>query len=425
MRPRCGRRSQGRAGRRLHRRPALTRTRRRDLQRDQRPRLRRQRPGRRFQASHRRQADLGGLVAFDKRRTYLALRGSLASRGARVELGAVSAADDPPAAALEARSGAASSSPPLGFSPINASEGDPLVRPWASRRRSAPTPAARSPSIAPADRSIPTARAPSISPWPAAACRQAKVSATRYRLTPAGCTALTSSRRSGSFAPAQDAGLDAAGRAAPSRAARVDFVASRCAVVTAGSVELGAERRPEDRRPVLPPRPRRCSACGTAAGACAARPRPPAPSIPFLEAKVSEASGADRSHRPRGAADPGTRSTSLGPHRRHRPPRPASGPIAEQASIRAAGRRLDGVISTVARLAGRHLVDAQSCARTRTVAARSLFDTGATSLRAGRDSQPANLSPWPPSIASPATGGPVPGRPMTWTPDETAPAAGP
>lgn len=340
-------------------------------------------------------ADFGGLVAFDDRRLDLALRGSLATRGAWSGLGPPRSTDD--AATLALKKAASGFQLTANSLTISASGDDLSVRLGvpakirtdsggeATLHRAGGTIYANGAGAF--DLSVSGGGLP-----------EASINAASYRLTPDGLVASGRIKVAGSFAPVQDGAFEEAGDLRLSNGG-LDFTASGCAPITAAHIELGendlkqvaAQICPIKGSPLFSMQGGEWRLRGEVVKAAAA--------IPFLEARVSEAS-ARVDLRGKGAALRGqvgianARIDDLAAETRFRPVR-GSG------EVRAVNGGWTGDLSATD-LAGRKLgqADLRHGADGR---GRLTFDTGMLSFEEG-GLQPMNLSPLAAVVASPATG---------------------
>lgn len=340
-------------------------------------------------------ADFGGLVAFDDRRLDLALKGSIASRGAWSGLGPVRAGDDPSTAALKkAVSGFQLTANSL---TLSASDDDLSVRLGVPAR-------IRTDSGGQA--SLYRVGGPVYANGAGAfdlevsggGLPQASVNARSYRLTSEGVVATGGIKVAGSYAPVRDGVIEEAGQLRLANGA-LDFIASSCAPIKAAHVELGendlemldGQICPIKGAPLFSLKNGAWRLRGEVARAGAA--------IPFLEVKVSEL-GARVDLSGKGAAYrgqigiAGARIDDQAAETRFRPVR-GSGQV-----LAAGGGWTGGLVLTD--LAGRHLADAD-LRHGADGRGELTFDTGMLTFEDG-GLQPVNLSPLASIVASPATG---------------------
>lgn len=230
--------------------------------------------------------EFGGLVAFDPKRIDLALRGAVSSRGAWAGLGPVTAADPPQTVALKrALAGFQLTANSVALSAsredVAVSLGVPLrVRTdtggeLALYRGGAPIYAGGAGGF---NMSVKGGGLP-----------DAQLDVASYRLTEDGLVAQGALKAKGGFAPVSDGTVDAAGRLEIA-GKTVSFTASRCAPISAGHVELGdsdLERVAGELCPAGAP----MLALTGGAWRLRGQAKGLSASIPFLEARVSEASG--------------------------------------------------------------------------------------------------------------------------------------
>ncbi len=340
-------------------------------------------------------ADFGGLVAFDDRRLDLALRGSLASRGAWTGLGGAHADDSPEIAALKAA--AAGFQLTANSLSLSASEGDLSVRLGVPAKIRTDSGGQLSLSRAGGpiyangagafDLAVSGGGLPELS-----------VSAQNYRLTKDGLVATGQAKVAGSFAPVREGVLDTAGTLRLAGGG-IDFTASRCAVVTAAHVELGENDLEQVDAQVCPTAGAPLVTLKDGAWRLRGEAKAAAAQVPFLEAKLSEASGridlSGQGQALRGQVAVATaRIDDLAAATRFRPVR-GSG------QARAAGGGWTGAF-TLTDLAGRHLglADLRHGADGRGALD---FDSGILTFEEG-GLQPMNLSPLASVVASPASG---------------------
>lgn len=356
-------------------------------------------------------ADFGGLVAFDDRRLDLALRGSLASRGAWSGLGPARSGDDPATAALKkAASGFQFTANSL---TISTSGDDVSVRLGVPAKIR--TDSGGEASLYRAGGAIYANGAGAFDlKVSGGGLPEASVNARSYRLTPDGLVASGQVKVAGSFAPVQDATFEEAGDLRLANGA-LDFTASACAPITAAHVELGendldkvaAELCPVKGAPLFSMQNGEWRLRGEVVKAAAA--------LPAFEARVSEAS-ALVDLRGKGAAMSGrvgiagARIDDLAAETRFRPVR-GSG------EVRAVNGGWTGDLS-VSDLAGRKLgqADLRHGADGRGTLA---FDTGMLVFEEG-GLQPVNISPMAAIVASPATGRARFAGHIGWGPDTSS-----
>ncbi|WP_156378406.1 MULTISPECIES: YdbH domain-containing protein [unclassified Phenylobacterium] len=340
--------------------------------------------------------DFGGLVAFDRNRMDVALRGALASQGGWSGLGAVAAGDPAETAALKralADFQFIASSVALNASRDGVSVG--LGVPASVRTASggelklyrASGGPLYSNGVGGFDVLVRGGGLP-----------EATLAVDRYRLTRDGVVATAALKAKGGFAPVSAASIDAAGEVRIAGGA-IDFVAARCVLLSAGHVELGdsdletvgGELCPTRGAPMLSLKGQTWRLRGQAKDIAA--------DLPFLEARVSQAFGVvDLSGA--GAALGGqvavstARLDDTAAEMRFRPLR-ASG----RATARGGGWLAD---FAVADMAGRRLAagDLRHAADGRGLLA---FDTGMLTFEDG-GLQPIGISPMAAIVASPANG---------------------
>lgn len=340
-------------------------------------------------------ADLGGLVAFDDRRLDLALRGSLATRGAWSGLGPARADDDPATAAL--KKAAAGFQFAANSLTVSASGDDLSVRLGVPARIR--TDSGGEASLYRAGGAIYANGAGAFDlKVSGGGLPEASVNTRSYRLTPDGLVASGQVKVAGSFAPVQDGAFEEAGDLRLANGA-IDFTASACAPITAAHIELGendlekvaAQLCPVKGAPLFSMKDGEWRLRGEVVKAAAA--------LPAFEAKVSEAS-ALVDLRGKGAAMRGrvgiasARIDDLAAETRFRP-------VLGSGEVRAASGGWTGDL-TVTDLGGRKL--AQADLRHGADGRGNLaFDTGLLVFEDG-GLQPVNISPMAAIVASPATG---------------------
>lgn len=231
-------------------------------------------------------AEFGGLVAFDPRRADIALRGAVASRGAWSGLGPVRADDPPETAALKrALAGFQLTASSVAISASHQDLSISLGVPAKLRTDTG------------GELSFYRAGGPVFANGGGAfdlrfkggGLPEGELQVARYVLTKDGLNARLALKAKGGFAPVSDGAVDAAGdlRIAGTT---TSFTASRCVSLSAGHVELGdsdLERLSGEVCPSGAP------LLGLTGGAWRLRGQAKglAVELPFLEAKLSEASG--------------------------------------------------------------------------------------------------------------------------------------
>jgi hypothetical protein len=359
-------------------------------------------------------ADFGGLVAFDDRRLDLALKGSVASRGAWSGLGPVRPGDEPATAALKkAVSGFQLTANSL---TLNVSHDDLSVRLGVP---------ARLRTDSGGEASLYRVGGPVYANGAGAfdlkvsggGLPQASVNARSYRLTPDGLVATGGIKVAGSYAPVQDGVIEEAGDLRLANGA-IDFTASGCAPITAAHVELGENDLEQLAGQLCPVRGAPLLSLKDGAWRLRGEVVKAAAAVPFLEAKVSEL-GAKVDLRGEGSAMrgqiaiAGARIDDLAAETRFRPVRGLG-------QVRAAGGGWTGDL-VLTDLDGRHLADAD-LRHGADGRGELAFDTGMLTFEDG-GLQPVNLSPMASLVASPATGrARFDGR-IAWGPD-TSDSAG-
>lgn len=355
--------------------------------------------------------EFGGLVAFDRHRVDVALRGAASSRGGWSGLGAAQASDPPETAALKraladfqlTASSLAINASRQGVSvdlgvPVHvrtASGGELTL----SQRSGRPVyvDGAGGFDVAVSGGGLP----------------EASLAVDRYRLTKDGLTASAALKAKGGFAPVSGGAIDAAGELRVS-GQTVDFVAARCVALSAAHVELGDSDLEKLDGQVCPTAAPLLSLKG---GAWRVRGQARAlrADMPFLEARLSDAaglidlsgSGADVDGQVLVSA---ARIDDAAAETRFRPVR-ARG----TATARAGGWLADFAVSDMAGrpLASgglRHAADGRGALD---------FDTGMLVFEDG-GLQPIGLSPMAAIVASPASGRARLGGQISWAPGTSA-----
>lgn len=352
-------------------------------------------------------ADVGGLMAFDKRRMDLFLRGSVASRGAWSGLGPVTAADSAQTAAL--KKAAAGFQLTANSVSVNAANGDLAISLGVPARLRTDTGGeialyrAGGPIFANGAGAFDLTVAGGGLP-------DAKLSASRYRLVEGGVIATAALTAKGGFDPVQDGAVDAAGEVRFVNGA-LDFAASRCAVVTAAKVELG-ENDVEKLDAQFCPSTAPLFSLKNGAWRLRGQAKAASGVMPSFEVKASEISG------PIDLYGSGARLTGqvgiLTARIDDQAAETRFRPIRGSGQLRAANGGWTGAFKA-SDLAGRHLADAQ-LRQGADGRGEVTFDTGQLAF-APDGLQPMNLSPLAAVVASPATGVARFQGQMAWSPD--------